>query len=373
MMCEYSSKDCVYLNKAAIYCRELNRIAVALGTARNLSSVLDLIAKSAVEVLNLKACSLGLLDKKTSTLEVVAIHGLREKHAKATDVPIDTKALKGLPVVVTDFSKWLSPEEAKRRGIVSMLCVPIHTRYDKQGVVCVYSAKRHKFSKTEAEFLKSLGNLGAVAIENARLYERLQRRLMETEALVEISRTLTSTLKPQEVFNAIAKTTTDAMKMKGCIVRLLDEKREKLGLVASYGLSQNFLKKGPIHSAKGLEDARIGRPAIVSDVLADSRLEYPEETIKEGIRCELAVPLKVRSEIIGSIRVFGSAPHQFDEDEIKYLEAIAGQAAIAIENAKLYRISLKNWQDLVQEVWEKSDVWGRTKIEMEEEQSPPGA
>lgn len=359
------------MNKAAIYCRELNRIAVALGSARELPSVLNLIAKSAVEVLNLKACSLGLLDKTTGKLEVVAVHGLGEKYAKAPDVPIDAKALKGLPVVVTDFSKWLSPQEAKRKGIVSMLCVPIRTRYDKQGVVCVYSGKRHEFSKTEAEFLKTLGNLGAVAIESARLYDRLQKRLMETEALVKISKTLTSTLKPQEVFNTIAKTTAEAMKMKGCIVRLLDERHEKLELVASSGLSRNFLKKGPIHSAKGLEDARTGRPAIVTDVLADSRLEYPKETIEEGIRCELAVPLKARNEIIGSIRVFGSEPHQFDEDEIKYLEAIASQAAIAIENARLYRISLKNWQDLVQEVWEKSDVWGHTKIETEKEQTPP--
>lgn len=75
--------------------------------------------------------------------------------------------------------------------------------------------------------------------------------------------------------------------------------------------------------------------------------------------------MRVKGNIIGSIRVFGPTPHQFDEDEIKYLEAIASHAAIAIENARLYRISLKNWQDLVQEVWEKSEVWGQTKIETE--------
>jgi len=358
-------KGHAYLNQAAIYCRELNKIAVALGSVRDLSTVLNLITRRAVDVLNLKACSLGLWDKKTGKFEVVAVHGLREKHAK--NVPIDSKALKGLPVVVTDFSKWLSPDKVKKRGIASMLCVPVQTRYDKLGVVCVYSAKKHRFSTLEAEFLKSLGNLGAVAIEGTRLYERLQKRLMETETLVEISRVLTSSLKPQEVFNKIAETTTEAMKMKGCVVRLLDEKREKLEQVASYGLSENFLRKGPIHSDKGLEDVRTGKPAIVPDVLADSRLQYPEETVKEGIRCELAVPLKVKDSIIGSIRVFGSTPHQFDEEEIKYLEAIASHAAIAIENARLYRISLKNWQDLVQEVWEKSDVWGRTKIEREEQ------
>lgn len=351
------------MNKAAVYCRELNKVAVALGSSREVSNVLDLITKSAVGVLNLKACSLGLWDKRTSKLEIAAVHGLGEKHAK--DVPIDPKALKGLPVVVTDFSKWLSPAEAKKRGIVSMLCVPVQTRHDKLGVVCVYSGKKHRFSTTEADFLKSLGNLGAVAIENARLHEELQKRLVESKTLAEVSKTLTSSLKPQEVFNRIARTATEAMRMKGCVVRLLDEKRERLEFVASYGLSEEFLRKGPIHRDRGLEDVRTGKPAIVSDVLADSSLEYPEETAKEGIRCELAVPLKVKDNIIGSIRVFGSTVRQFDTEEIKYLESIASHAAIAIENARLYRIALKNWQDLVQEVWEKSDVWGRTKIQTE--------
>lgn len=359
------------MNQASVYCRELNKIAVALGSARDLSSVLDLITKSAVDVMNLKACSLGLWDKKTSRLEVVAVHGLDKKHVKTTqdmkEIPIEPNALKGLPVVVTDFSKWLSPEEAKRRGIASMLCVPVQTRYDRLGVVCVYSAKKHKFTTMEADFLKTLGNFAAVTIENTRLSERLQRRLIESETLVEISKALSSSLKPQEVFNTIAKTATEAMRMKGCIVRLLDEKKEQLEFVASYGLSEKFLRKGPIHVEKGLEDVRTGRPAIIPDVSAGSGLEYPEETAREGIQCELAVPLRVKGNIIGSIRVFGSTPHQFDEDEIKYLEAIASHAAIAIENARLYRISLKNWQDLVQEVWEKSEVWGRSKIEAEQE------
>lgn len=355
------------MNKAAAYCRALNRIAVALGSARNLSTVLNLITKSAVNVLNLKACSLGLWNKNTNRFEVIAAHGLGEDRAKpegdARSIPIDPDALKGQPVVVTDLSKWLSPEDAKRKGIASMLCVPIQTRDDRLGVICVHSARRHKFSRTEVEFLKSLGNLGAVAIENIHLYERLQKRLAETAILVEISKIVTSSLKPQEVFNMIAKTTAEAMKMKGCIVRLLDERRERLELVASYGLSEDFLRKGPIHADRGLDDVRIGRPTVISDVLTDSRLEYPEETAKEGIRCELAVPLVVKDRSIGSIRVFGSTPHEFEEEEIKFLEAIASQAAIAIENAGLYRIALKNWQDLVQEIWEKSDVWGQTKVE----------
>jgi GAF domain-containing protein len=355
------------LNKATVYCQALNRVAIALGSSKNLPSVLQLIMRSAVEVLNLKACSLGLWDKKKNRFETVAAYGLDKEQASQEGdmekIPISQEALKGQPVVITDLSRWLSPEEMRRKGIGSMLCVPIQTREDRLGVVCVHSAKRHRFSRAEADFLKSLGNLAAVAIENIRLYERLQRRLAETATLVDISKALTSSLKPQEVFDRIAKIAAEAMKMKGCIVRLLDEKREKLEIVSSYGLSEDYLKKGPVHVDRGMDDVRTGRPSVIADVLKDSKLEYSQEALKEGIRCALGVPLIVKDRIIGSVRVFGSSPHEFDEEEIRFLEAIASHAAIAIDNARLYRVCLKNWQDLVQEIWEKSDVWGQTKIE----------
>ena len=347
------------------YCRALYELALKLGSARALPTVLSLIVRNAAETLNLKACSLGLLDRETKEIEVVAAYGLGEEYtrgARIADIPLGRDAMKGRPVVVVDVGKT---KPGAPSGVMSMLCVPLEMREKKTGVVCVYTAKRHRFTKAEVDFLKSIGNLGAVAVENARLHQQMQKRLQEISTIAEVSKTLSSSLKPQEVFNSIAAAAARSMEMKGCIVRLLDEKRERLELVASHGLSKEYIGKGPVHADKGLDDVRTGRPVAISDLLSDGRMEYPEGSVKEGIRSVLAVPLLSKGRVIGSIRVFGEEPHKFTDDEVRFMETLAGHASIAIENARLYRIALRNWQDLVDEVWEKSDVWGRREMRVE--------
>lgn len=348
------------------YCRALYELALKLGSARALPTVLNLIVRNVAETLNLKACSLGLLDRETKELEVVAAYGLGEEYArgaKIKDIPLSRDAMKGRPVVVVDVGKMKPPVPP---GVMSMLCVPLEMREKKTGVVCVYTARRHRFTKAEVDFLRSIGNLGAVAVENARLHQQMQKRLQEISTIAEISKSLSSSLKPQEIFNSIAAAAAISMGMKGCIVRLLDERREELEFVASYGLSKEYVDKGPVHADEGLDDVRTGRPAAISDVLSDRRMEYPEESVREGIRSVLAVPLLSKGRVIGSIRVFGEEPRGFTGDEVRFLETLAGHASIAIENAKLYRIALRNWQDLVEEVWEKSDVWGRRDVSSED-------
>jgi len=345
------------------YCRALYGLALKLGSTRNLSAVLNLIARNATENLKLKACSLGLLDRETKVLEIVASYGLGDEHLhegdRVSNVPISREAMKGKPIVVPDLAKSVGAEKA---GVASMLCVPLEMREQKIGVICVYTSAKHKFTRQEVDFLKSIGNLGAVAIENARLHQNLQRRLHEMSTISEISKRLLSSLKPQQIFNSIAETTAKSMGMKGCIVRLLDEKREKLELVASYGLSKEYLARERfVHAEKGLDDVRTGKPSMISDIDAHSSLEYPQETVREGIRSILGVPLISKGRVIGSIRVLGERSHVFLDEEVRFLQTLADHASLAIENARLHRIALRNWQDLVNEIWEKSDVWGQTE------------
>lgn len=348
-------------------------MALKLGSARNLSTVLGLITRNAAETLNIKACSLGLLDPETKELEVVSAHGLGASNlgegTRLTDVHLGREALKGKPVVIADLTreKTTSANRVGKRGVVSMLCVPLEMREQKTGVVCVYTAKKHAFTKLEVDFLKSIGNLGAVAIQNARLQQKLQKRLQEMSTISEISKKLSSSLKPQEVFDSIVDAAARSMGMKGCVLRLLDDRREKLEPVAWYGLSKEYVNRGPVHADKGLDDVRTGKPSSISDLTSHPGLEYLEEGIKEGIRSVLGVPLIYKSRVIGSIRVFGETVHKFTDDEVRFLESLADHASIAIENVRLHRIALKNWQDLVDEVWEKSEVWGQTEKPLQNE------
>lgn len=88
-----------------------------------------------------------------------------------------------------------------------------------------------------------------------------------------------------------------------------------------------------------------GKPVVVSDVSNDPRIQYPQETMKEGIFSELSVPLYLRDRITGVLRIYSGERQEFSADVIKLLSAIADLSAIAIENARMHE-SLKKAHDV---------------------------
>jgi|SRR6185312_15027696 len=173
-------------------------------------------------------------------------------------------------------------------------------------------------------------------------------------ALYQAALTISSSLELEEVLQSVVKSTTEAMQVKACGLRLLDPRTGLLKLAAVYGLSEDYLAKGPVdvdHSPIDTE-ALCGTPAIIQDVRIDTRFQYKEAAEREGIVSVLCVPLGVRGETIGVMRVYTRELATFHEDDIQFLSVLASLAALAIENANLYD-SLKRSYDGVMDV-----LWG---------------
>ena len=134
--------------------------------------------------------------------------------------------------------------------------------------------------------------------ELAQLKQRLESAFNKTQTLYDIAKAVTSTLNFTEVLNTIAQQATKAMNAKACSIRLLDEEQRQLRVGAAYGLSQEYLSKGPVDLDKSLVDrgALRGKPVAVLDVTKDPGFQYPEEARKEGIRSVLCLPLNVREQ-----------------------------------------------------------------------------
>lgn len=175
--------------------------------------------------------------------------------------------------------------------------------------------------------------------ELARLKERLEIAYYKTQTLYDIAKAVTSTLNFTEVLNTIVQSATKAMNAKACSIRLLDRERRQLRIGAAYGLSQEYLSKGVVDLDKSLIDrgALRGKPISVLDVTKDPGFQYPEEAKKEGIRSVLCVPLMVREQPIGVLRLYTGEVHRFTEEEVEFLSALASQGAGAIENARTYQ------------------------------------
>ena len=173
-------------------------------------------------------------------------------------------------------------------------------------------------------------------------------------ALYSAALAFSSSLELQEVLQTVVTNITETMRVKACVLRLLDARTGQLQLSAYHGLSQGYLSKGPVEVEHSPIDSEAlqGKTVIIYDVSTDSRFQYVEAAKREGIASVLCVPLEVHGAAIGVMRVYTSESCTFHDDDIQFLTVLARLAALAIENASLYE-NLKNSYDGVLDV-----LWG---------------
>ena len=168
-------------------------------------------------------------------------------------------------------------------------------------------------------------------------------------SLYDVARVVNASLEPARVLGEIARCVTDAMRVKACSLRLLDSKREKLVWGAAHGLSEGYIRKGAVViQESGLDRmALAGRSVQIQDAQTDDNFQYQNRARSEGIHSVLVVPLLVGDKAIGVLRVYAGDIRVFDEDEIKFLEAVANLSAIALENARLHQAIQTEYELLV--------------------------
>ncbi|HUO09937.1 MAG TPA: SpoIIE family protein phosphatase [Phycisphaerae bacterium] len=172
---------------------------------------------------------------------------------------------------------------------------------------------------------------------------QLRQRIQELSALFNISTMLTGTRGLQQILDRITRGVAEAMRVKSCSLRLLDENRDELVIKSVWGLSEEYLKKGPVTVGMSTVERSVlsGETVYIADMSNDDRVVYQEESKREGIVSSLVVGMLYKDRPIGAIRVYTAEVHEFSEFEVKLLQSIASQAAVAIENARLQEEALE--------------------------------
>jgi GAF domain-containing protein len=160
----------------------LYQAALTISSSLELDAVLQSVVISITEAMQVKACALRLLDPQTGRLRLSAVHGLSSSYLAKGPVdvehsPIDSEALQGRTVIIPDVSvdtRFQYQDEARREGIVSILCVPLEVHGRAIGVMRVYTTEPCTFHDDDIQFLSVLASLAALAIENANLYQNLK-------------------------------------------------------------------------------------------------------------------------------------------------------------------------------------------------------
>jgi len=157
-------------------------------------------------------------------------------------------------------------------------------------------------------------------------------------ALYEVVKVINASLDPSRVLEEVVRCVGSAMDVKACSIRLLDSRERRLSLVAAWGLSENYLNKGPIRIEESGLDRKVlqGKTVWLPDVQTDKNFQYGARAKTEGIKSVLVLPLTVEKKAMGVLRVYTDRVRQFTDEEVKFLEAVANLSAIALDNARLH-------------------------------------
>lgn len=145
------------------------------------------------------------------------------------------------------------------------------------------------------------------------------------------------------LINHLAEGTAKTFEAKGCCIMLFDDSENQLFVVSSYGISEEYLSKGPLLVDNKYGAFVKGEPVFVEDLSKDTRVHYPGAAEKEGIVSMLSIPILFRGESIGVIRIYHSKIKRFNDDDIDAFKILAEQLGLVIE----YN-GLRNFLDTVQ-------------------------
>jgi GAF domain-containing protein len=336
----------------------LHRIISAANSTLDLDSSLQTVVETVAQVVGVEVCSVYIYDKHRDELVLRAMRGLNQASVGQVVTHLGEgvtgwSARVGRPVVVRDVwddARFTVEPQLGEEPFHSMLAVPIvlfsaerfQFSADKlQGVINIQTKGPRDFTQEEINFVEVAAGELAFFIANAQLYqqtdERLQNKLHVLTILQQVSKHIAEQLDLREVLNLIAEKAVELAKADRADIFQMDEEGNSQ-LVTTYGgnrdNSTNALHLFQAHRDNG------NRPLAILNAHQDTRFpELAQMAVRGNYQSLFCMPLQARERMIGSICLYTKEMHHFDYEEVRLLSTFADEAAIAIENARLYEES----------------------------------
>ncbi len=316
-------------------------VGAAIVQQRNVEGVLATVANHVRGLTSSEHVLISLLRDDSHDLDVVMAVGPNAEKMYDLHVPVEgSLASVAIETREAQFSAD-APNDPRvyasnvaRANVHNLLIVPLVTQNRVLGVITAINKRGGAFDTGDLETVSVMANLAAVAFENAHLYGLSEQRALELKALNEIGQRISRSLALDTVLRVIVTASAQLLRAEHSVLFLLEDNR--LLVRAGYGQEgvPARLRYEPKDSVSGYV-VRTGFPVIIHDVAQDGRIvrDMPDA---EGIRSLLEVPVRIGGAVAGVLVVGSNRSHAFDDSQQELLSALAGQAAIAIDNARLY-------------------------------------
>jgi PAS domain S-box-containing protein len=331
--------------------RTLARLSRLIGSSLDVDEVLAAIARATQALLDVPGVLFWTADEDARTLELRVIHppeisrvlprrsitydegiaGFVATHRRATQ----TADVRGDPRVL-----W--PDWCAAHGLTAILVVPIEADGALLGVAALVA--RAPFAQPDVDLVEILAAQAGVALRNATVFARSERRRAAAEALAEAGRLLSQTLDPDAVARCITDSVGELLDARGVVLYRPAPDGSLVATLVSRSAAPDFTqipRLAPELGGLSWVALREGRPLATPDMIADPRAGYAAKLRNRLARAEhrglLAVPLVSGDRRFGVLLVNDRTGRIFTDDEIRLVQTFSDQAVMALENARLFQ------------------------------------
>ncbi|NJN96570.1 MAG: GAF domain-containing protein [Anaerolineales bacterium] len=336
-----------------------------------LQIIYDATAAAMAELMDTRNMYIALYDEETKTVEFPLAYD------KGRRVPDEEKQTEGLPwtarrldggkgltewmirhkqplLVAQDFETWLQTEpeiEILTEGVKCCLGAPLLLGDKVIGVIGLLNSEQEEvYDENQRALLVTLAGQAAIAINNARQYELLDRRVKELDAVrkfqAQISNVGSVKQELQDIYDSAAEAMSELMDTRNMYIALYDEKSTIIEFALMYEVGKPVPRENPVWNSRrfgerqGLTEWVIRhRQPLLIEKNFDTWIETQEDVVafSMGTKCWLGAPMLLRDKVIGVIGLQNFENEGvFDQHHRDLLMMIASQAAIAIDNAYQY-------------------------------------
>ncbi len=346
----------------------INQISADLRTAQTLDEMLVIVLHETMQLMNTGHGSIWLFSQTDNLLVQRIAKGNEQnmpvKELKPTEGIVGQTFTSGKKYITRDLRSDPLIFQKNRDSIqpgLGAVAIPVHSTAGTVGVLAIFVDSERQITNDELNLLTILAEIAGNAVHRAELFEQGQEQIRRLTTLRDIDSAIASSTDLRVTLSILIEYSVKQLKVDAADILIYRPEIQSLSYLTSAGFNTITPTRPLMRIGEGLAGQVVmkGRIHHVVDLKNSPEIRYDPLLLREGFVTYIGVPLIVKGQVKGVFEVFHRSPLSANADWMQYLQTLAGQAAIAIDNAHLFENLQRTNQELTQAYDTTLEGWAR--------------